>query len=136
MTRPGDEPSSTFALPAGLTLAGRQAFDGAVQEYARKLVEHLAQQSNRRELELVHTTQDVRAARLAYEREIRRLQDGPGAGVRGFAVVLLLLAVALGVLTPYAAGFLQATLLGLFVGAETAGLLLLRQSCRRTSGRR
>jgi hypothetical protein len=72
----------------------------------------------------VFTTQDVQAAKCAYEQRLRE-QDDQSVTVQGLAVLLLLGAVALGVLANFASGIVQAALLGLFVAAETGGLLLI-----------
>lgn len=124
-----DPASSSFPLPASLTVAGRQAFEGAVQAYVTQLSEQLTQQSrlHRRRPDAVHTTQDVHEAQQAYEQGLRE-QDDPLAGVRRLAIALLIGAAILGVVAITVTGTAQAALIGLFVGAETGGLLLLRRS--------
>jgi hypothetical protein len=126
----GDEPSSSFRRPASLTLAGRRAFDGAVQDYARQLGQQLireAQQRHRRP-DTVYTFEDVRAAQVAYEQRIRERPDDHVVDVRRLAILLLLVAAPVGVLACYPSGFAQAVLLGLFVAMETAAVLLIWRS--------
>lgn len=122
----GPEPRScSFPLPDCLTLAGRQAFSGAVHDYVAQLSAQLAQQAHQHHRpNSVFTTQDVQAAKCAYEQRLRE-QDDQSVTVQGLAVLLLLGAVALGVLANFASGIVQAALLGLFVAAETGGLLLI-----------
>jgi hypothetical protein len=124
-----DPTSSSFPLPASLTVAGRQAFEGVVQAYVTQLSEQLAQQSrlHRRRPDAVHTTQDVHEAKQAYEQRLR-VQDDQLAHGRRVAIILLIVAAALGVLAITVTGTAQAALFGLFVAAEAAGLLLLRRS--------
>lgn len=124
-----DPTSSSFPLPASLTVAGRRAFEGAVQAYVTQLSDQLTQQSrlHRRRPDAVHTTQDVQEAKQACEQRWRE-QDDPLVG-RRVAITLLVVAAALGVLAITVTGTAQAALFGLFVAAETAGLLLLRR-CR------
>ena len=118
--------SCSFPLPDSLTLAGRQAFSGAVHDYADHLSTQLAQQAlHHHRPASVFTTQDVHAAKYAYEQRLREQEDGRGVTVRGLALLLLLGAVALGGLANFTTGIVQAALLGLFVAAETAGLLLI-----------
>jgi hypothetical protein len=121
--------SSSFPLPASLTVAGRQAFEGAVQAYVTQLSEHLAHQSrlHRRRPDSVHTTQDVHEAKHAYEQRLREQDDQPTHS-RRVTTILLIVAAGLGVLATTVTGTAQAALLGLFVAAEAAGLLLLRRS--------
>ena len=124
-----DPTSSSFPLPASLTVAGRQAFEGVVQAYVTQLSEQLAQQSrlHRRHPDAVHTTQDVHEAKQAYEQLLREQNDQLAHG-RRVAIILLVVAAGLGVLAITATDTAQAALFGLFVAAEAAGLLLLRRS--------
>jgi hypothetical protein len=122
---------SQFRLPAGLTLAGQQAFDGEVQAYVTELAEQMGRHARRqRRPTSVYTIQDVREAKLAYEERLRIREDDEVVSIRGYALLMLLAAAALALLATYATGIVQATLLGLFVAVETAGLLLTRR-CRR-----
>lgn len=132
----GGGPSSSFLLPESLTLAGRHAFAGAVEDYVAQLTEQLDRQAHRQHRPAsVHTTRDVLDARHAYEQRLREQEDDEHAGdVRGLAVILLLVAAGLGVLATYTSGIAQAALLGLFVATETAGLLLIWRSRPRLPG--
>lgn len=124
-----DPRSSTFPLPDSLTLAGRRAFDGAVRDYAARLTEQLDRQARQQHRpSAVYTTQDVRDAQYAYEQRLReQIEDGVVDG-RGIVIALLLIAAGLGVLAAHTTGVGQALLLGLVVGAEAAGLVLVWRS--------
>jgi hypothetical protein len=126
-----DVRSGSFPLPDSLTLAGRQAFSGAVHDYADHLSAQLAEQAlHHHRPASVYTTQDVHAAKYAYEQRLREQEDGRGVTVRGLVLPLLLGAVVLGGLANFTTGIVQAALLGLFVAAETAGLLLIWRAGR------
>lgn len=130
----GDGRSCSFPLPDSLTLAGRQAFARAVHDYVAQLSTQLARQAHREHRPAaVYTTQDVHAAKHAYEQRLREQDDDQVLDLRRLAMLLLLGAIVLGTLASYASGIVQAALLGLFVAAETGGLLLIWRGRRRVT---